>query len=144
MGAWLNVYAKEVTAANGVGAWWAGIFYAASAFCNCGLALIDTSMIPFQGSIYPVLTLPFLILAGHTCYPIFLRLILFTIRALLPVRFDDQKEIITFILNHPRRCYTSLFPSRQTWWVFGTVCILNGTDRLMFEVLNVSNHLLSH
>lgn len=44
-----------------------------------------------------------------------------------------------FILDHPRRVYTNLFPAPQTWWLVLSLVCLNGTDWLFFEVLNIGN-----
>ena len=52
--------------------------------------------------------------------------------------FNSYKVTIRFLLDHPRRCYTNLFPSRHTWWLLAAVICLNGTDWIAFEVLNVS------
>ena len=64
-----------------------------------------------------------MILAGNTCYPIFLRFIIWTLFKLLPdnvERWHDWKVTLRFLLDHPRRCYTNLFPSRHTWWLLIT------------------------
>lgn len=73
-------------------------------------------------------------------YPIFLRWILYTIRMLLPrgEYFHYSRETLTFLLDHPRRCYTTLFPSAHTWWLLVSVIALNGADWVAYEVLNVS------
>lgn len=81
-----------------------------------------------------------MILAGNTCYPVFLRLIIWTLFSLLPdnEKFLEYKTTLRFLLDHPRRCYTNLFPARHTWWLLATLVVLNGTDWAAFEVLNVS------
>lgn len=73
-------------------------------------------------------------------YPIFLRWILYTIRLILPrgEYFHYSRETLTFLLDHPRRCYTTLFPSAHTWWLLVSVIVLNGADWVAYEVLNVS------
>jgi Trk-type K+ transport system membrane component len=141
LGAWMRYNAADVSETNGVNPWWNGAFNAVSAFNNSGMSLIDANMIPFQTSTYPVMTMGFLILAGNTAYPVFLRLIIWTMLRLLPTnhRFEDTRETLTFVLKHPRRVYTSLFPSRPTWWLLMTLVVLNGTDWLLFEVLNIGN-----
>lgn len=53
--------------------------------------------------------------------------------------FTETKSTLQFLLDHPRRCYTTLFPSAHTWWLLGTLVLLNGIDWAAFEVLNVSN-----
>jgi Trk-type K+ transport system membrane component len=54
---------------------------------------------------------------------------------------DDSiiKESLHFLLDHPRRCFTLLFPSKATWWLFAILIILNGTDLILFIVLDLNN-----
>ena len=96
--------------------------------------------VAFQTSDYMLITMGLMILAGNTCYPVFLRLILWTLSSLLPdnEKFLEHKTTLRFLLDHPRRCYTNLFPSRHTWWLLATLVVLNGIDWVAFEVLNVS------
>jgi len=49
------------------------------------------------------------------------------------------KESLDFLLEHPRRCYTLLFPSRPTWILFGILFILNFVDVLLIIVLDLNN-----
>lgn len=74
-------------------------------------------------------------------YPVFLRLILWTIYRLCPdtTYYSDWKNTLRFTLDHPRRVYTNLFPSTPTWWLVATLVTLNGSDWLAFEVLNFGN-----
>jgi Trk-type K+ transport system membrane component len=78
-------------------------------------------------------------------YPLFLRLILWTMLKALcalfpcPETHEATKSTIRFILTYPRRVYTNLFPSAQTWWLFFMVIILNGIDWAAFELLNIGN-----
>lgn len=58
-------------------------------------------------------------------------------------RFHDYKTTLRFLLDHPRRCYTNLFPSRHTWWLLTTLIGLNGIDWIAFEVLNIGNSNVS-
>lgn len=73
-------------------------------------------------------------------YPIFLRWILRAIRLMIPDHeyFGQFSDTLDFLLDHPRRSYTTLFPSAQTWWLLLSVIVLNGIDWIAFEVLNVS------
>ena len=86
-----------------------------------------------------------LILAGNTCYLVFLRLIIWSLWKLIPdnEKFSEDKTTLRFLLDHPRRCYTNLFPSRHTWWLLTTLVVLNGTDWAAFEVLNVGKAMYS-
>lgn len=54
-------------------------------------------------------------------------------------RNRDLRDTLEFILKHPRRVYTNLFPSRPTWWLLFSLCVLNGTDWAAFEIFNIGN-----
>lgn len=134
----------EIPRANGEDPWWAGIFYSVSAFNNGGFTLINDSVIPFQSDYFVLLVIALLILAGNTAYPIFLRLILWSLLKILnlttePTVMAPWKETLEFILKYPRRVYTTLFPSRATWWLVGVLFVTNIIDWLAFEILNIGN-----
>ncbi|OBT63232.1 hypothetical protein VE03_07742 [Pseudogymnoascus sp. 23342-1-I1] len=139
----------SVARENGINPWWLGIFNGASAFNNSGMSLLDENMIPFQTSIYMLTTMGLMILAGNTAYPLFLRLILWSMLKLLtriyPAedQYADYKTTLRFILTYPRRVYTNLFPSSQTWWLLLMLLVLNGIDWAAFELLNIGNSLTS-
>lgn len=83
----------------------------------------------------------FLILAGNTLYPCFLRLSIWAIRRLIPRTpwSEEWRCVLDFILDHPRRVYTHLFPRRHTWYLLATVILLNGIDWAGFELLSIGN-----
>jgi Trk-type K+ transport system membrane component len=78
-------------------------------------------------------------------YPVFLRLILWTMYRLCPDTpyYCDWRNTLRFTLDHPRRVYTNLFPSAPSWWLVASLVVLNGTDWLAFEVLNFGNPIVS-
>ncbi|KAK6522649.1 hypothetical protein TWF281_002085 [Arthrobotrys megalospora] len=139
LGAWIATYKADVTLANGLNPWWVGAFNTVSAFNNSGMSLLDANMVAFQDSYFVIITMSFLILAGNTCFPIFLRLILWTLFKILPEDgyFHETKKALGFLLRHPRRCFTHLFPPQHTWWLLAAVVFLNGTDWAAFEILNI-------
>ncbi|KAH8896235.1 TrkH-domain-containing protein [Thozetella sp. PMI_491] len=144
LGAWIANNLPEAATSNGSNPWFAGIFFAISAFNNSGMALLDMNAIPFERSYFVLLTMGLLILAGNTAYPLFLRLIFWTFLKLLKMTtreetFCEEKATLEFILKYPRRVYTNLFPSRPTWWLFLMLIMLNGIDWLSFEILNLGN-----
>jgi potassium uptake Trk family protein len=141
LGAYVANNRPSTALENGLNPWWVGSFNAVSAFNNSGMSLLDANMVAFQTSIYMLITMSLLILAGNTCYPIFLRLIVWTFLRLLPKKeqWDDFRRTLQFLLDHPRRCYTNLFPSRHTRWLLAAVIVLNGTDWVAFELLNLGN-----
>ncbi|KAL9030936.1 MAG: hypothetical protein Q9196_000983 [Gyalolechia fulgens] len=144
MAAWIKNNSPDLTEGNGLNPWWVGAFNAVSGFNNSGMSLLDANMVAFQTSRYMLITVGLLILAGNTCYPIFLRLILWTIWDLLRFlpendKFIEYRVTLRFLLDHPRRCYTNLFPSRHTWWLLAVLLTLTGIDWIAFEVLNIGN-----
>ncbi|PQE19086.1 cation transporter protein [Rutstroemia sp. NJR-2017a BBW] len=131
----------SVAEENGINPWWLGIFNAISAFNNSGMSLLDANMIPFRTSVYTLITMGLLILAGNTAYPIFLRLIIRTLLKLLTYFSPSSPHIptLTFILRYPRRVYTNLFPRTQTLWLLFMILTLNAIDWAAFELLNINN-----
>lgn len=87
-----------------------------------------------------LLSMGLFILAGNTAYPIFLRLAVWTLWKFLPKTEDwvEARKTLRFLLDHPRRCYTNMFPARHTWWLALAILTLNGIDWAAFEILNVS------
>lgn len=107
------------------------------------MSLLDANMTAFQTGYYLLITMSLLILAGNTCYPVFLRLIVWTMLKTAE-RFNgeawnERAATLRFLLDHPRRCYTNLFPSQHTWWLLLMVITLNGIDWAAFEILNIGN-----
>ncbi|KAK4162301.1 cation transport protein-domain-containing protein [Cladorrhinum sp. PSN259] len=144
LGAWINNNQPGPPLENGINPWWLGIFNGVSAFNNSGMSLLDANMIPFQNSYFVLVTMGLLILAGNTAYPIFLRLIIWSLlKILLAVTPEDEfsalKDTFRFILQYPRRVYTNLFPARATWWLLFMLILLNSVDWVSFELLNLGN-----
>lgn len=114
--------------------WWA--FYSAQTMVNnLGFTLTPDSMATFKDATWPLLVMAFLAYAGNTCYPIGLRLMIWAITKVLPKQSKLQ-ESLRFLLDHPRRCYTLLFPNKPTWILFGILFVLNFIDVLLFIVLD--------
>lgn len=148
IGAWMNNNRPWLAEQNGLNSYWTGAFFAISAFNNSGMSLLDANMTVLQTAAYPLLTMSILILAGNTCFPPFLRLILWSMEKIV-LRYCPESDYWTnkaatlrFILNHPRRVFTNLFPSRQTWWLVGSLIVLNGTDWVFFEILSIGNPIV--
>lgn len=119
--------------------WW-GVFTAGSAFNDFGLTITPDSMESFQQAAFPLLVMSFLIIIGNTAFPCMLRFIIWTIS--IVVRRDTPLwDELRFLLDHPRRCFTLLFPQKATWWLFATVIALNVVNMVVLLVLNVSNAL---
>lgn len=117
--------------------WWA--FYTAQSMMdNLGFTLTPDSMIAFREAEWPLFLSTFLTFAGNTLYPVFLRLVLWTMSKVVP-RKAAMQECLQFLLDHPRRCYTLLFPRGTTWALFGIIFLLNFIDAFFILILDLHN-----
>lgn len=116
-------------------AWW-GWFTAASAFNDLGFTLTPDSMVSFQSATFPMLLMTFLIIIGNTGFPCMLRFVIWAVSKCVPVDSGIWEEL-QFLLDHPRRCFTLLFPRSATWWLFAILVVLNGLDLLFFIILDL-------
>ncbi|GEM06126.1 potassiumion transporter [Rhodotorula toruloides] len=101
-------------------------------------ALDDASMVPFEKAYGLVIVQGLLILAGNTAFPVFLRLLIWTVSKAVPSR-SRTRETLQFLLDHPRRCFIYLFPSHQTWFLVFVLVCLNGIDWASFLILDIGN-----
>ncbi|KAI0976851.1 TrkH-domain-containing protein [Xylaria arbuscula] len=148
LGAWIANNQPQPALENAISPWWNGIFNGVSAFNNSGMSVLDSNMIPYGGSYFVLIVMGTMILAGNTAYPIFLRLCIWTSLNVLklvsyPHDFVEWKATLEYILKYPRRVYTNLFPQMQTWWLVFMLFVLNGTDWVAFEILNLGNPSLA-
>lgn len=134
-------YGSVVTSVAQGRAWW-GIFTAASAFNDLGFTLTPDSMISFQTATFVLLIMTFLIVIGNTGFPIMLRFIIWMLSKLTRTGSGLWEEL-QFLLDHPRRCFTLLFPRSATWWLFAVLVVLNGLDLLFFIVLDLRSSVLA-
>lgn len=121
--------------------WWA-FFTAQSSFNDLGLTLTPDSMITFQRSIFVLIVVSYFVVIGNTGFPIMLRFLIWILyKCAKPLLLF--KESLEFLLDHPRRCFTLLFPSVPTWWLFFILVVLNGIDLVLFIILDLhSDYLL--
>ncbi|CAO3621654.1 unnamed protein product [Mucor hiemalis] len=133
-------YAQQIlrtSNANGpVNEWLFSFFLGMSSFNNLGLSIIDASMVPFQSAPGLLIPVMFLILAGNTAYAIFLRLIIWIMYKLTPKSYVMRKETFRYLLDHPRRCYTTLFPATQTKWLLIVLVGITAIEFICFISLN--------
>lgn len=150
-GLWVMLNNPGAAEVNALNPFWVGAFNAVSAFNNSGMSLVDANMVAFQRSYYMLITMSLLILAGNTAFPLFLRLFVWCLYKLCSRLARDKPptsawtvrtQTLKFLLDHPRRCYTTLFPSQHTWWLAASVFSLNAIDWAAFEILNINNKKL--
>ncbi|PHH68033.1 hypothetical protein CDD82_896 [Ophiocordyceps australis] len=130
-------YGKVVENAGQSKIWWA-IWTANVSFMDVGFTLTPDSMASFQKSAYILIIMWFFIIIGNTGFPVMLRFLIWVASQLAP-RGSALWEELRFLLDHPRRCFTMMFPSGPTWWLFWILVLLNGVDLLLFMVLDENN-----
>jgi potassium uptake Trk family protein len=121
--------------------WWA-VYTSNSAFTDLGFTLTPDSMISFNTATWPLLLLSFLIIIGNTGFPVMLRIIIWVTSKYVPSGSGIYEEL-KFLLDHPRRCFTLLFPAKATWWLFWILVLMNGIDLIFFIILDVGTTSLT-
>ena len=130
----------HVVEQDAVGRPWWGVFTSASAFNDLGFTLTPDSMNSFQEAVFPLLFLAFLVIIGNTGFPCMLRLMIWVLSKFAREETPLWEEL-KFLLDHPRRCFTLLFPRNATWWLFAILVALNGIDLIFFIILDVSGYV---
>lgn len=133
-----NYYGKIVDEAGPSRTWW-GIWTANSAFMDLGFTLTPDSMNSFNTSAWVLMSMWFFIIIGNTGFPVMLRFTIWVFSRLVPSGTGLWEEL-RFLLDHPRRCFTLLFPSGANWWLFWILVGLHALDLLFFIILDVSPH----
>lgn len=121
---------------------WFSMFQVVAAWANTGMSLVDQNMIPFQTAYPMIFFLILCILAGNTAYPILLRFMIWILSKCVHRR-SRAYETYQFLLDHPRRCFIYMFPSRQTWFLLLMLLFLNCTDWFFFLILDIGNPAIS-
>lgn len=132
-----GTYGQVVDAVAQNRVWW-GFFTSASAFNDLGFTLTPDSMISFQQAVWPLLLMTYLIVIGNTGFPCMLRAVIWIMSKLCRTDSPTYEEL-RFLLDHPRRCFTLLFPGRATWVLFGILVLLNGVDLIFFIILDLND-----
>ncbi|KAJ7147212.1 potassium transporter [Mycena filopes] len=115
---------------------WMCLFLVTAAYTGGGLSLVDQGMLPFQSAYLMIFALMFVILAGNHALPIFLRLLIWTWYKIVPEGSETSKTL-SFLLQHPRRCFIYLFPSHQTWFLVFCLLAFSVVEWTAFEVLDL-------
>ncbi|GAV48722.1 hypothetical protein ZYGR_0N01260 [Zygosaccharomyces rouxii] len=132
---------RKIVRNDGVTPVWWGFFTGMSAFADLGLTLTPDSMMSFQTTSYPTIVMMWFIVIGNTGFPVLLRFMIWVMFQLSP-DLSLTRESLGFLLDHPRRCFTMLFPSAATWWLVATLVGLNAIDLIIFVILDLGNSVL--
>ncbi|KAI5928553.1 cation transport protein-domain-containing protein [Camillea tinctor] len=128
----------DVVDKSGVARVWWGFWTSSSAFMDVGFTLTADSMNSFNTAVFPLLIMSFLIILGNTGFPIMLRFMIWLTSLVVP-KGSGLWEELRFLLDHPRRCFTLLFPANATWWLFFILVVLNGLDLILFIILDLGS-----
>ena len=96
----------------------------------------------FAEAVWPLLLGAFLIVIGNTGFPCMLRFVIW-VTSFVVRRNSGLWEELRFLLDHPRRCFTLLFPSNATWWLFSVLILLNGIDLIFFIILDLKDQTVT-
>ncbi|CAK7898323.1 low-affinity potassium transport protein [[Candida] anglica] len=131
----------EILRSDGVSPTWWAFFTAQSSFNDLGLTLTPNSMQSFYKSTFVLVVVSFFVIIGNTGFPVLLRFIIWILfKVSKPLSLF--KESLGFLLDHPRRCFTLLFPSVPTWWLLFILVALNAVDLVLFIILDLKNEYL--
>ncbi|KAL8812033.1 MAG: hypothetical protein Q9200_001332 [Gallowayella weberi] len=132
----------SVVDSDGINRTWWGIFTSASLFNDLGFTLTPDSMISFQRAVVPLFLGTIVIIIGNTGFPCMLRFVIWLLSKTIP-RESGTWEELKFLLDHPRRCFTLLFPSDATAWLFWILVVLNCVDLILFIVLDIHDPVVT-
>ncbi|OQD84279.1 hypothetical protein PENANT_c013G00969 [Penicillium antarcticum] len=141
LGLWMKYCRPEIAEVDGVSPFWTGAFLATSAFANNGMSLLSANMGPFQREPVPLLASGLLILAGNTLFPCLLRLSIWAVRRMIPEKpaWQAWRRVFDLTLAHSQDVCAYLYPSWHTWFLLGTVLVLNGIMWGAFELAALYN-----
>ena len=134
---------KSTLDSDGINYGWWGVFTSASMFNDLGFTLTPDSMDSFADAVWILLMGSFLIIIGNTGFPCMLRFTIWVVSKVVRSGSPIWEEL-HFLLDHPRRCFTLLFPSKANWWLFWVLVLLNGIDLIFFVILDLKGTPVSN
>ncbi|KAG6542447.1 hypothetical protein Mapa_016137 [Marchantia paleacea] len=108
---------------RGINPYFYAMFTSISAFSNTGYCMTNDNMIPFIRSSAFLFLYAVLASVGNTLYGPVMRFLVWVCYKRAP---DKEKSVYDYLLKHPRRCYTYLFPRYQTLWLVGVYFLITG------------------
>ncbi|KAF8576740.1 TrkH-domain-containing protein [Ramaria rubella] len=115
---------------------WFSLFQVMGSYTGGGLSLVDLGMVPFQRAYLMIFSLMFVILAGNHALPIFLRLLIW-IGSKIVKKESPMYATLSFLLDHPRRCFVYLFPMHQTWFLVTCLVLFSLLEWISFLILDI-------
>ncbi|KAM0249561.1 hypothetical protein ACHAQJ_008989 [Trichoderma viride] len=131
-----NAHYGEILTKDKIGKTWWAFWTANMSFMDVGFTLTPDSMNSFATSEWVLMSMWFFIIIGNTGFPVMLRFVIWVASKITPKGSGLWEEFM-FLLDHPRRCFTLLFPSNATWWLFWILILLNVIDLVFFIVLDL-------
>ncbi|KAL7819810.1 cation transport domain-containing protein [Trichoderma gracile] len=131
-----NQHFGNILKADSIGRVWWAFWTANVAFMDVGFTLTPDSMNSFATSEWVLMAMWFFIIIGNTGFPVMLRFMIW-VASKFTSRGSGLWEEFRFLLDHPRRCFTLLFPSNANWWLFWILVLLNVIDLVFFIVLDL-------
>ncbi|GJP80982.1 hypothetical protein CLOP_g11171 [Closterium sp. NIES-67] len=131
---------RQVMDSNGVSPVFFSVFQVVSAFSNTGLVLLNSNLMDFSGNVPLLLLCSLLILLGNTLFAPTLRGLLLLLHRAAK---GEHKVVYKYLLDHPRKCYTHLFPRSSTLWLVATVVAFNSAEFIFFCVFDWSSVALN-
>jgi len=107
------------------------VFFTFSSFANAGFAMSSSSASYLAKAPLAYLPMCLAMLAGNTCFPIFMRIILNGIVSLCKVMNWNAKKV-QYILDNPRHITTNIFPAEPTRFYAMIVFGLNVSQYVFF------------
>lgn len=114
-------------------------FTIVAAFTNSGVPANDADLVPFQSQCFLLVLFTLVSLMGNLLYPACLRFIIWILHSLVS---SSRKPVYGYLLNHPRRCFTHLFPYKQSVWLCLTVLGFTGFQLIFFCALDWDSEAL--
>ncbi|KAH6610676.1 potassium transporter [Trichoderma cornu-damae] len=130
-----NQHYGNILTQDDIGKTWWAFWTSNMAFMDVGFTLTPDSMNSFATAEWVLISMWFFIIIGNTGFPVMLRFVIWAASKMTP-RGSGLWEEFRFLLDHPRRCFTLLFPSNANWWLFWILILLNVIDLVFFIVLD--------
>lgn len=128
----------DIIRADGVSPTWWAIFLSMSAIANLGYGLTPDSLLSMYQSSYILMVSSIFIFFGNSGFPVALRGIIYVLKKFSsPLTMRHQS--LSFLLDHPRRCFTMLFPGPANTWLVIVLFSLLLSYWILFIILDISS-----